>query len=713
MTVAGCGGGGYSGDDDDGPDDPTPTLSSLTVTLPDGNELRADADTVEEGITVLALTKDADNIGLEGVRVTFSSTSGDLVINSNTTDGSGRATATLSTAGNPAIRTITVVVTAGRLQESVDIQVVPPPTSEDAIPRLGFVGGDGTFQSGVIGIAQTPLSAGGSSGLTVNVRDIATDTPFTDPVDVTFTSNCIAAGLARIDPAATVTSAGGAVNATYVALGCSGDDLITARGVANGTNMSATGTINIRASALGSIEFVSATPTTLGLRGTGLQETSAVVFRVRNSTGGPVADELVRFSLNTDVGGITLEPETARTGTDGTVQTIVRAGTVHTSVRVTASATQAGRTVSSQSERLVITTGIPDQDSFSLSAECFNVEGLNVDGVTVPLTMHLADRYNNPVPDGTSISFTTEGGSIDGECETEGGVCTVDWTSQNPRPPALNGCEGPGATQQGTDNRCSVVGRVGASRAGRSTVLAYAIGEESFVDADGDGLRDPTETSRFAENDLPEAFVDKDADGNRDATDALTEEFFDFNRNFAYDDADGKYNGLLCDNGTVDEDGNPVPVLCPLPRTLYVRDSQTIVMSGSNAVVNKALTSNRGDVSVTNEISYDETDGDIVVQAGQVIVLNVVVRDVNDQPMPSGTTVSFSASGEAGTVLGTSSFTVPCTTNDTAIANTYGVAFKGAAVEAPATEATGLLELKITSPGGIVTVVQFNVTARP
>src|SRR5690606_28291881 len=90
--------------------------------------------------------------------------------------------------------------------------------------------------------------------------------------------------------------------------------------------------------------------------------------------------------------------------------------------------------ISTQSDKLTITTGIPDYDSFSLSAEQLNPEAWNVDGVAVQVTARLADRFNNPVPDGTAVAFNIEGASIGSECTTTAGACSVTWVSQDPRP---------------------------------------------------------------------------------------------------------------------------------------------------------------------------------------------------------------------------------------------------------------------------------------
>ena len=144
--------------------------------------------------------------------------------------------------------------------------------------------------------------------------------------------------------------------------------------------------------------------------------------------------QVVAFALNTTVGGITLDPSSATSDNNGLVQTTVQAGTIATSVRVTASATSGSRTYESQSDQLVITTGIPDDDSMDIVATVINPEGWDISGTQVVISARLADRFNNPVPDGTAITFTTEGGSIDSFCTTTDGSCVVIWTSQDPRP---------------------------------------------------------------------------------------------------------------------------------------------------------------------------------------------------------------------------------------------------------------------------------------
>ncbi len=59
-----------------------------------------------------------------------------------------------------------------------------------------------------------------------------------------------------------------------------------------------------------------------------------------------------------------------------------------------------------------VSMGFPDNDSFTFSADRYNIEGAGFADETAAITMQLSDRFNNPVPDGTVVSFTTEGGSI-------------------------------------------------------------------------------------------------------------------------------------------------------------------------------------------------------------------------------------------------------------------------------------------------------------
>jgi hypothetical protein len=464
--------------------------------------------------------------------------------------------------------------------------------------------GSGTppaFSSGIMAVAVPNLSAGGATSLTVTfaATQNGNQALYPQPVDVTFSSACIASNLATITGATNTTT--GILTVTYGASGCSGSDTITASATVDGRILTATGNVTVASASVGSIEFLSATPTRIGLRGTGgagIPETATIAFRVVDSTGGPVAGTDVQFALDTSVGGIVLQPTTATSGADGRVQTVIQSGTVATSVRVTA--TVLNTNIATQSSELTITTGLPAQAKMSLATSCYNVEALNIDGTQVDVTVRMADRFSNPVPDGTAVTFTTEGGKIAGSCSTipdsdESGLCTVKWISQGQRP----------------DN-------------GRSTILATAIGEESTVDVNGNGFFDGVDTW----TDLAEAYRDDNENGVYDPG----EFFVDFNSNLQRDDGNGQYNGVLCVGP-----GNPAGGCAANPK-LTVSAPNLIIMSGSNAVI-------------TDNV------GGALTGSGTITFL---IGDVNDQPMPSGTKISASTSN--GKLVGNTSYTVPCTT---------------------------------------------------
>jgi len=358
---------------------------------------------------------------------------------------------------------------------------------------------------------------------------------------------------------------------------------------------------------ISSINFISSDPKTISLAGTGgigRVETSKLIFQVMDEFGVPVQGEQVDFELSTTVGGISLTAENEITNSEGNVSVSVNSGTVHTSVRVTA-ALYSNPLISTVSDGIVISSGVPDQDSFSLSTETFNPEAWNYDGEEVTITIRASDHFNNPVPAGTMVSFTTEGGSIDPSCQLdETGACSVTWRSQNPRP-----------------------------FDGRITILATAIGDESFTDLNGNGRYDATD---FFE-DLPEAFRD---DNETDDHDNDSEEFLDFNSDGIYTPANGIYNGVLCsDDAKQSGDGTT--------ELVHVRESLVLNMSGSHALISF---SDIGGNPI-NQVDLTSATG---VSSQTVII---TVGDYNNLPMPDGTTISAATSN--GDIDGSSSWTEP------------------------------------------------------
>lgn len=94
-----------------------------------------------------------------------------------------------------------------------------------------------------------------------------------------------------------------------------------------------------------------------------MSETSQVSFLVRGNAGQPLADQTVNFQLNTEIGGVSLVAAKGTTNAEGKVTTSVRAGSIPTSIRVTATVegkSAAGDTIRifTQSDTLTLSTGI-------------------------------------------------------------------------------------------------------------------------------------------------------------------------------------------------------------------------------------------------------------------------------------------------------------------------------------------------------------------
>jgi len=511
-----------------------------------------------------------------------------------------------------------------------------------------------------------PLSANGSTSVAVAV--FSGGALVTTPVSVTFSSTCSVAGTATIS--SPVTTVGGTATATYTDNGCGAADTITA----SVAGITLTGTLTISPPSSGSIQFISAVPAQIALKGTGgagRQETSIVTFKVLDTAGNPLAGKVVTFALSTSVGGITLSQPNATTDALGQVSTVVSSGTVSTPVRVIATTPGTGVTLQTLSGVLTITTGIPDQDSASLYATKLNIEGWAVDGSTTVLTMRLSDHFNNPVPDGTAVNFVTEGGQIVGTCSTAAGACTSTLTSANPRP--LDG---------------------------RVTVMAYAVGEESFIDLNGNGLADNAgemlDINGFS-TDLAEAFSDYNENGLRDPA----EPFIDFNADSLFTPADGKFSGVLC---------NPTAgVFCAASPNVHVRDSIVIVFSSSAAMITPPV--------VAPDLGGANTPANVAVQCNKAPTATFKITDMNGNAMPVGTTVKFTTTN--GTLTGTTSFVVPNTNAKVATSPTafdYTVSLKSdatftAAVAGPPpvaafctdTTPAGTLTVTVTTPLGVVT----------
>jgi hypothetical protein len=617
------------------------------------------------------------------VIVTFSSTVGEVPIATAITNDSNEAFVDIFATGSLGAGTITASIFSG---ESGELLLVVGSSSVT-------MGSGDPFVENIADISLDQISAGGTTVISVNIIDDQGNF-FTEPVEVNFSSSCVTQSTATLS--SPITTSNGIATSTYLAKGCVGDDPINVTANAGGINLSAATSVNILPADIGSIEFVSSTPENISLIGTGVvggAESAVVMFRVLDTNSNPINNQVVNFELNTDAGGVQLIPTSATTNSDGIVQTVVNSGTVATSVRVQANIDGTSPVVSSQSSLLVISTGIPDQDSFSLAATVANPEGWDIQGTEVLVTARLADAFNNLAPDGTAVNFTTEGGSIEPSCTTVNGTCSVTWFSQQPRPEGhiLGDVNNPMSMPE-------VFNTMGQKLGGRATITATAIGEESFPDLNGNGRFDVSEVTAFLgtdisgdKYDLKEVFVDHNEDGlfnpeeGSDVNNSgLLEEFFDFNNNGTFDQSDGKYNGVLC--------SIPAHDACSAEqKSINVSRSLVLVMSGSTAYFTIAST---GDA--TADSSLINFEDNIVNIAGENVgSASVIIADLHNQPMPAGSVINFTAT--VGSIVGPSSFTWPSDNHNGGVE--WGVSIKG-----EKEPKSGSLLVEVVTPSGLTTL---------
>nr|WP_324260004.1 hypothetical protein [Cellvibrio fontiphilus] len=466
----------------------------------------------------------------------------------------------------------------------------------------------------------TNLSAGGFTTLNVYVVT-STNTPAAAPITVSFISDCVAAGKATLTnsanaPATSATTLNGRATINYKANGCSGADTIVASASINGSVKNAQIVLNIAQGVAGSIQFTDAAPKQISLKGSGGVETSLVRFRVVDENSAPLDQVEVNFSIASTPGGLTFSPATAISNSEGYVSTRITAGNVATPVSV--SATIVGTNISTSSNELIISSGIPVQRSISLSATQLNPRAWDRDNTEVTLTMSMADDFGNPVVDNTAVSFWTEGGRIGASCLTLDGSCSVKWFSQEFRPAD-----------------------------GRITILAFSSGNENFTDVDSNGRYNRVATSGALEpvSNLGEAFLDANENNSYEIGERFVDVALPAHKALERDSASvsNVYNGTLCYKEQKDEG------LCTDDK-VTVRDSIVLSMSSSS-----------GFLSLWSDPACSSAFSGSIAGARGTVYLRA--EDINGNSLPNGTKLTLN-----GTPVGMT------TTLDTVVPNTPNAA---------------------------------------
>lgn len=173
LVLSACGGGAELGQGPDGGDPTGPVPSSLTL-LVSSPQLASDASDVSDGVTLTAVIKDSNNNVVPDVTVEFKTTdSAEInVVNPAVTDANGRATALITTGGDPQNRTINVTATAVDYGKSATVTI-------DVIGTTLTISGPDSTQINVpteYTVLLTDAAGAGISGRTVTISTDAGNT---------------------------------------------------------------------------------------------------------------------------------------------------------------------------------------------------------------------------------------------------------------------------------------------------------------------------------------------------------------------------------------------------------------------------------------------------------------------------------------------------------------------------------------------------------
>ena len=692
----------------------TPSAPTLTTALSNAAGAATHAVTPDQPGTLTVTLLDAGGAAVANSVVSFVTTdkTGSFLPASGSALSDAKGTATVN---------VLAGTTAGAYSVTASAMVGGKLVSASAAYTVSFPAI--TLSAPVIN--PSTLAAGGTASLTVTAQEGSA--VYAPALSVAFTSPCVAAGKASISsPVATVN---GVATTSYTDKGCGGADTITASATVFGASVGSSGVLTVMPASAGQLAFVSALPQNIALKGTGgagRQESATVTFKVLDRNGNPVVGQLVNFALNTTAGGVTITPSSATSGTGGLVTTTVQSGTVNTPLRVTATVASG---ISTLSDQLVVSTGVADQNGFTLSAAILNVEGGDFNGCLAPsstygpgtlITARLGDHFHNPVPDGTAVSFTASGGTIDASCLT--GLTSTTLT------------DGSVITQKGTPGECTVRYCSGNPRPAndRVTVLAYALGEESFTDTNGNNLYDagepftdlgePFRNDRAITNANANFLDDAWSSGN--AVRAPGEQYIDSNGNGKWDaTGDGVYNGVLRAASSVNTTA---------ANTIHVRQALVMVLSKSAPAITwidaptatstgplalaHCIDGNTTFVNDTRTFHFAIRDSNQSVFAGNTGAKRGLAYDLPGNPLPAGSSIAFITSN--GIILGDNTpQVVPNTNSPDASGWIYTVqmvsdaaasAVAGGPCLNPVT--SGALTIKVTTPNGVTTSSSFTVT---
>lgn len=485
VLLASCGGGGsegyYNQGSSSGGSSTNPStgenVTSVNISqieLIDLNGAKTQAITAE-GVTAKVKVTDQAGNGIGGALVTFTASGGVVFGSSNgavLTNADGWANIS-------AVPENTSTTGAYKISANVDYNGKAAMAKDHAFSLQSL----NVILANILA-ADTLLEAGGSTNITLKTQ--TQNGVNQNNVAVNFTASC-----GTFEPS-TVTSANqGDVITTYKAIAangdlCQGQPKITASSL--NSALSAQVSVSIAEINADSLVYTTTAPVDLGIKNSGSAASGQIEFTLY-ANGTPAKDKEVRVELTEappDLNFISLgnrDSRVVKSNSNGKVIVNLYPGSVSGPVEIKATLVSAPN-VSALSKNVKISTGRVTQNGVSLSVSKQSLR-TDIDGDTSIITARMRDRVGNAVPEGTVISFVSEGGKVDPNCATDkNGVCSVTLTTQSPRP--LN-------------NRVSVLAYVEGDKDYQDNDKdnLYTAGIDQLTDNIGDFFRDDNEDNTF------------------------------------------------------------------------------------------------------------------------------------------------------------------------------------------------------------------------
>ena len=389
LVLAGCGGDGNTVStppSDQGSGDNSNASVAIIELVASSTQLGSAPDAPP--VTITAQAKDGTNAVVANALVSFEATSGSITVTQPTTDDIGQALAELGNGLNPQNRDITVTARvttpSGTVQSSIVVSVVgtrlrfvsgPDSLALDDTATYDFVLEDSastgisgqlvsvssdlgntlsatsllTDGAGAISIGYTAVNAGDDTlsasalndtvaisapitisddAFAITIENDLTEIPLNTPTDVTITwvSNAVPVVGSNVDfattrgvltPTTATTIAGGTATVS-IESATAGPATISATGQPDGPTTSVT------------VEFVATVPENLELQASpltvGTLEQSTLTATVTDTSGNPVKNQVIDFSILGDPTGGSLSSPTAVTDSQGRATTVYTAG---------------------------------------------------------------------------------------------------------------------------------------------------------------------------------------------------------------------------------------------------------------------------------------------------------------------------------------------------------------------------------------------------